>query len=210
MTADPLVVVGSGGHAKVIVEAVRARIPDREIILLDDGPEAQGRTVLGLNVSGNREQLSANFKGAPVALGIGNNHARAEIIAWLSANSHLLETVIHPTAIVGATVAIGQGAFLAAGSIAIADSRIGAGAIINTGASVDHDCEIGEAAHIAPGVRLCGNVRVGDRTLIGVGSSVRPGISIAADVILGAGSVVVRNINAAGTYAGNPARPLRA
>lgn len=210
MTADTLVIIGSGGHAKVIVEAVRARTPHRRIVLLDDEPGNQGRTVLGFDVEGGRERLSADLKGASVALGVGDNSSRSQVMDWLESNGHPLETVIHPTAIVGATVSVGPGAFLAAGAIAIADARIGGGAIVNTGASIDHDCVIDRAAHIAPGVRLCGNVRVGARTLIGVGSSVRPGVSIGADVILGAGSVIVHDFPGPGTFAGNPARPLRA
>lgn len=207
---EPLIVFGSGGHSKVMVEAIRAHIPDRHLVILDDDAGAAGRTVLGLPVSGTRGWLSSNLPNAPVALGIGDNRARAALLQWLLDEGRTVETVIHPSAIVGATVEIGAGAFLAAGAIVIADARIGRAAIINTAASVDHDCEIGEAAHIGPGVRLCGNVKVGARTLIGVGSAVRPGISIAADVTVGTGSAVVSDLFEPGTYAGCPARPLAA
>lgn len=206
---DPLVVFGSGGHAKVIVEAVLARTPDRAILLIDDSPNATGHELLGIAVSGDRHRLSASLKKSPVALAIGQNGARAELMEWLLANGHELETVVHPTAVVGATVKIGIGAFIAAGAILTADASIGPGAIVNTGATVDHDCEIGDAAHIAPGVNLCGNVRVGARTLVGVGSSVRPGITIGEDIRIGAGSVVINDLAGSGTFAGNPARRLR-
>jgi sugar O-acyltransferase (sialic acid O-acetyltransferase NeuD family) len=193
---NTLVIIGAGGHAKVVVEAVRARTPDRKIILLDDEPQNQGRSVLDVMVEGGRDRLSADLKCATVALGVGNNEARSAIMVWLTSRGHQLETVIHPAAVVGPTVVVGSGAFIAAGSIAIAEATIRAGAIINTAASVDHDCDVGEAAHIAPGVRLCGNVHVGARTLIGVGSSVRPGVTIGPDV------------PGPGCFAGCPARPL--
>ena len=207
--ADGLVVLGSGGHAKVIIEAVLARSPDRRIVLLDDDADAADRTVLGVPVSGPREWLASNLPGAPVALGIGDNRARLAVLEWLLSQGREVEMVIHPSAIVGATVEIGPGAFLAAGSIAIADARIGRAAIINTAASVDHDCDIGDGVHIGPGVRLCGNVRVGARSLVGVGTAVRPGITIGADAVIGAGSAVVADLPAGGTYAGCPARPIR-
>ena len=206
--ASDLVVLGSGGHAKVIIEAVRARSPDRHIVLLDDNAEATDRTVLGIPVSGPRTWLASNLPGAPVALGIGDNRARLAVLEWLLSQGREVETVIHPSAIVGATVEIGPGAFLAAGSVAIADTRIGRAAIINTAASVDHDCDIGDAVHIGPGVRLCGNVRVGARSLVGVGAAVRPGVTIGADTIIGAGSAVVADLPGGGTYAGCPARPI--
>jgi sugar O-acyltransferase (sialic acid O-acetyltransferase NeuD family) len=205
--ADRLIIFGSGGHAKVVLEAALARSPVREITLLDDDPSNHGRQLLGVSVSGGREALG-QFGRVPVALGVGNNAARWALIEWLRGEDVELETVVHPSATVGATVELGAGAFVAAGAVLIADARIGDGAIINTSASVDHDCRIGDAAHIAPGVHLCGNVSVGARTLVGVGSCVRPGVTIGSDVVLGAGSVVVANIDGAGTYAGNPARAL--
>lgn len=204
----PLIVFGSGGHAKVMIEAVRARSPDRPLTILDDDPRSANRTLLGVPVRGTREWLSSNLPGARIGLGIGDNRARAALIDWLAEQGREVETVIHPSAIVGATAEIGAGAFLAAGSIVIADARIGRAAIINTAASVDHDCEIGEAAHIGPGVRLCGNVRVGDRSLIGVGSAVRPGVIIGDNVTVGAGSAVVCDLADGGVFAGCPARPL--
>lgn len=191
----------------MLIEAVRARSPGRNIILLDDAGQA-ARTVLGLQVTGTREWLTSNMSLASVALGIGDNRARTELIGWLRSHDRALETVIHPSAIIGNTAEIGEGAFLAAGSIVIADVSIGIGAIINTGASVDHDCVIGDVAHIGPGVRLCGNVRVGPRSLVGVGTAVRPGISIGADVIIGAGSAVIVDLPDGGIYAGCPARPI--
>jgi sugar O-acyltransferase (sialic acid O-acetyltransferase NeuD family) len=206
--AEPLVVFGSGGHAKVVVEAVLARTPAREIILLDDDPDRHGRTVLGIAVHGGRDSFG-RFGKAPTALGIGDNRARAAVLDWLRDAGHELETVIHPAAVVGRSVDIGSGAFVGAGAVIIADAQIGAGAIINTCASVDHDCLIGEAAHIGPGAHLCGGVRIGARVLVGVGASIRPGISVSDDVVLGAGSVVIRSITGPGTFVGNPARPLR-
>lgn len=209
MTADTLVVFGSGGHAKAVVEAVLARTPRRRIVILDDSVEARDRRLLAIQVTGGRELLSGSLKGAPVAPAVGQNGSRSKLMDWLTSHDHKLETVIHPAAVVGATVRIRAGAFVAAGAILIADARIGAGAIVNTGATIDHDCEIGDAAHIAPGAHLCGSVHVGARTLIGVGSSVRQGITIGNDITVGAGSVVVCNLAGGGTFAGNPARPIQ-
>lgn len=204
-----LILMGAGGHAKVVLEAILARNPDRRVVILDDDPEAVNHLVLGLKVSGTREWLSSNGAGVPAALGIGDNKARLSLLDWLSTKGRTVETIIHPSAIVGPTVEIGDGAFLAAGSIATAEARVGPAAILNTGCSVDHDCVIGEGAHIGPGVHLCGNVEVGARSLIGVGSAVRPGIRIGSDVVVGAGSTVVGDIPDGVTFAGCPARPLK-
>ena len=206
---DRIIVFGSGGHAKVVVEAILARTPDREVVLLDDAAEAAGRSIFGIAVSGGRQKLAA-LSGSPVVPAIGDNQARSDLLAWLGEQGHALEAVVHPNAVVAPSVQLSPGAFVSAGAVIIAEARIGEGAIINTGATVDHDCVIGQAAHVGPGVHLCGNVQIGARTLVGVGSSVRPGIRVCDDVIIGAGSVVVQDIDSAGTYAGNPARALKA
>jgi sugar O-acyltransferase (sialic acid O-acetyltransferase NeuD family) len=204
--SDPLILFGCGGHAKVLLEAIRARHPDREVAIVDDATAGE---ILGIPVSGNRDWLSSNMAGVRVALGVGGNTARFSIMDWLVSQGRELETVIHPSAIVGATVSIAPGAFIAAGAVLIADAQIGRGAIVNTAASVDHDCVVGEAAHIAPGVRLCGNVQVGARTLVGVGSSIAPGVAIGSDSVIGAGSTVVRDVPGGMTYVGCPARPVK-
>jgi sugar O-acyltransferase (sialic acid O-acetyltransferase NeuD family) len=206
--ADRLVVFGCGGHAKVVIEAVLARTPNREIVILDDDPATHGGSVLDIRVAGGRELLSG-FRGSPVVLAVGSNNARSKVMQWLGEQGHELETVIHPAAFVGSTANIAEGVFVSAGAIAIAEARIGRGAIINTAASVDHDCVVGDCAHIAPGVHLCGDVTIGARTLVGTGSVVRPGTSVCDDVILGAGAVVVRDITEPGTFVGNPARRLK-
>jgi sugar O-acyltransferase (sialic acid O-acetyltransferase NeuD family) len=205
---DRLVVFGSGGHAKVVIEAVLAKTPDRQIIILDDSAEAGGRSIFGIGVSGGRSELQS-LKGTPLVPAIGDNGSRANLLSWAREQGLELEAVIHPRAMVAASVEVGGGAFVSAGAVVIAEARIGAGAIINTAASVDHDCIVGEAAHIGPGVHLCGNVRIGARTLIGVGGCVRPGIRVADDVVAGAGSVIVADITEPGTYVGSPARRLR-
>lgn len=206
--ADRLVVFGSGGHAKVVIEAALTRNANREIIILDDSGDARSRSIFGIGVAGDRTMLES-LRGTPVALGIGDNRARADLLNWLRSEGHALETVIHPGALVANSVTVGDGVFVSAGATVIAEATLGAGAIINTAASVDHDCVVGDAAHIAPGVHLCGNVHIGARTLVGVGACVRPGTSVCDDVILGAGSVVVRDIVEPGTFAGNPAQRLR-
>lgn len=204
-----LIVFGAGGHAKVVLDALLR--DGREVVgLVDDDPAAPGRRVLGLPVLGTRAVLPHDHPDAAIVPAIGVNRARAALMDWLAAEGLPIASAIHPRAVVGAGVELGDGTFLAAGAIVNPDTRLGAGTIVNTGASVDHDCVIGRAAHIAPGARLCGGVSVGEETLIGTGAIVIPGVRIGARALIGAGSVVIRDVPDDARIAGNPARAIPA
>jgi sugar O-acyltransferase (sialic acid O-acetyltransferase NeuD family) len=206
--AKRLILFGAGGHAKVMAEAWLAANEGGEIAFLDDSANAATRTPLGHAVKGGRGWLEATWPEAPVALAIGNNKARDLLIDTLRASGRQLATIVHPAAVVSPSARLGEGCFLAAGSIVNAEAELAEGVIVNTGASVDHDGRIGRCAHIAPGARLCGNVRIGARSLIGVGSALIPGTEIGEDVVIGAGSVVIGPVPDGQTWVGSPARPI--
>ena len=104
---------------------------------------------------------------------------------------------------------IGVSTYVGKGSIINAQTQIGNACIVNSAAIIEHECCVSNASHIAPGVVLCGNVDVGNRTLVGARTVVRPNLSVCGDVTLGAGSVLVKSIENAGIWVGNPAREVR-
>lgn len=203
----PLLIYGAGGHAKVVADAlVKAGVTVAGFI--DDDPAATGKRMLGFQVVGTGAMIDAEWPGAGIVPAIGDNRARAALLARLKAGANPLASAIHPAAIFGNGAVIGDGSFLAAGAVVNPDAVLGEGVIVNTLASVDHDCRIGPCVHIAPGARLCGGVSVGAGTLIGTGSVVIPGITIGANAVIGAGSVVIRDVPDGARVAGNPARPI--
>ncbi|HEX8528139.1 acetyltransferase [Allosphingosinicella sp.] len=203
-----LILFGSGGHAKVVLEALQAERPGVEVAILDDDPAAASRSLLGHPVRGDRSWLEREWPRVRVIPAIGSNSARAELVERLRESGRELETVVHPAATVSPSALLGPGCFVAAGAVVNAEAVLEAGVIVNTGASVDHDCRIGLAAHIAPGARLCGQVKVGARSLVGTCSAVIPKIRIGSDAVIGAGSAVIADVPDGGRVAGSPARPI--
>ena len=206
VSSEAVVIVGSGGHAKVVIELIRAE-GKYQIkgctglgeggFVLDDVP------ILGTD-SLLPALLASGAKKAFVA--IGDNHGRVRLLAQVSEIGFELINAVSPDAVVSRSATLGRGIAIMAGAIVNASAEIGDGAIINTNAAVDHDCRIGSGAHIGPGSALAGCVEVGCESFLGAGTCVIPGIRIGSRVIVGAGSVVVQDLPDDVTAMGVPAR----
>ena len=195
-------IYGAGGHGAVVAEI--ADLLGRCVAgFVDDDSNLAGRRVLHWQVLGGRERIP---DGGLVALGIGGNAARAELLSEAARANWLLATLVHPTAAVSRAAILGDGTVVMAQAAVNPRARIGRGCILNTGCSVDHDCRVADSVHIAPGVRIAGGVQVGEGTLVGIGSCVLPGVRIGSRCTVGAGSVVVRDVPDGHTVVGNPAR----
>jgi UDP-perosamine 4-acetyltransferase len=202
----PVWVIGSGGHAKVVIDTLRAAGAYHVAGLLDDSPERLGASVLGVRVESHATPESISRLGVRYAvIAVGENRARAAIadrlrglVAW--------PTVIHPRAHLASGVRVGEGAQVFAGAVIQPDSIIGDHVIINTSSSVDHDGRIESFVHVGPGVHVAGGVTIGAGVLLGIGASVLPGCTVGPWATIGAGAVVVRDIPGGLCAKGVPAR----
>jgi len=188
-----MVVIGAGGHSKVIIDAIHA-VQTHEIVgVLSKGGET---SVLGVPVIGNDDVLDSlvnqGIQGAFVA--IGDNRVRAKLFAAVLASGLIPVNVIHPSAVIAPSVKLGKGVAVLAKAVINPDSIIGDNVILNTGATLDHDALIGANVHIAPGCHLAGNVTIGAGTFLGTGTCVIPNIIIGEGVITGAGTIIYRNV----------------
>jgi UDP-perosamine 4-acetyltransferase len=204
-----LVIIGAGGHAAVVIEAVRAMACFTLVGVIDPAPAAP--EILGIPVLGGDDMLQGlRAQGVEAAfVALGNNRRRQEIGLRLLQQGFVLPAIVHPSAMVSPSAMIGEGVIVMAGAVVGVRTRIGAFAIVNTGAIIDHDTIVAPGAHIAPGTALAGNVTIGERSLIGVGSAARPGVTVGADAVVGAGSALVANVADGATVGGAPARTLR-
>lgn len=203
-------IVGAGGHAKVVLEALLAGQEEWGTIAILDENEIFD-SFWKKAVSGIQLCPSANLSTSRVEyfhVAIGGNSTREIITDRLAENGAEEVCVFHSCASISTSATMGGGTFIAAGSVIGASSQFGRGCIVNHNAVVDHDCRIGAFSHVAPGAVLCGGVTLGARVLVGAGSIVKPGIEIGDDCVIGCGSVVINNVSEGTTVAGNPARDL--
>jgi sugar O-acyltransferase (sialic acid O-acetyltransferase NeuD family) len=197
MPEKKIILVGGGGHCKVVIDAIRSRGEYHIFGIIDS--RISGRPVSGVRVIGRDGDLPQIFKKdkiryAFVAVGsIGDCTIRQEIAARLKRIGFNLAVISHLSASVSVETKIKEGTFLSAGTIVNPGAKIGANAIINTAAVIEHDCQVGDYAHISPGAILCGEVKVGNCSHVGAGATIIQGVSIGRHTLIGAGSLVVND-----------------
>jgi sugar O-acyltransferase (sialic acid O-acetyltransferase NeuD family) len=206
-----IVIVGAGGHGRVVLDILRSQGCDNVIGFLDANEALHGTEVAGIPVLGHLNLLpklkQKGLAGAIVA--IGDNRVRRSYARKLAAAGLELVNAVHPSAVVSRTASVGRNIVIAPGAIVCTDARIADSVILNTAATIDHECEIGEAAHVCPGVRLAGRVSVGEGAMIGIGAAVLPCLRIGDYAVIGGGALLRRDVPAHATAVGVPARIIR-
>lgn len=188
-----LLILGAGGHGKVVAETALMTKRWQRIAFLDDREELE--KAIQIPVIGKLNDyisFKEEFQYAFVA--IGNNKLRLEWIDRLSEAGFIIPTIIHPFTFISRTSNIGEGTVVMAGAVINANTNIRKGCIINTSSSIDHDCNLADGVHISPGVHIGGTVNIGKCTWICIGSSIANNITIGKDVVVAAGAAVTKNI----------------
>jgi UDP-perosamine 4-acetyltransferase len=204
---DGIVVLGGGGHAKVVIELLRDM--GEQVVACVGGEDSPDRCLDLPVLKGDahlKVLLEQGYNRAFVA--IGSNRIRAIVATQVRELGFCLVNAISPKAHISGSAKLGLGIAVMAGVVINAEAVIGNLAIINTSATVDHDCIIGDAVHIAPQCALAGCVVVGEGAFLGVGCNVIPDMHVGRNSVLGAGSVVITNIPEAATAVGVPARAI--
>lgn len=206
--------LGSGGHAKVVIEIFQKN-DDIDIVgLIDKDPANIGKQVLGVPVIGTDAQLTDLFQSgvdhALVAVGgTGDNFLRLKLFDRLKKIGFQFVNAIHPSAIISKATVFGSGNTVMAGCIINAGAAIGDNAIVNTGSIIEHDCRIGSHVHIAPRAVIAGGVVIGELTHVGMGAVVIQGRKIGRNALIGAGTVIIEDVPDNAVVVGNPGRIIK-
>lgn len=209
---DEIVVIGGGGHARVVISILRKL--NRHRILGYTDPKDRG-ALLGVPFLGSDRQLAVlaagpkQFAGVLAVGQVGLGHARYEIWKGIQFSSLSFPLIVSPDAVVNEGVSGGEGALVMDGAVVNTGATIGRGAIVNTNSTVEHDVVLEDWVHVAPGATISGGVTVGRFSMIGAGATVIEGIKIMAGCVVGAGATVVQDLTEPGVYVGSPARRIK-
>jgi acetyltransferase EpsM len=217
VTPRPLVVVGGGEHARVVIEAARTRPEAWQVLgIVDPGPATRTRQLVGVEHLGDDGDLVSRLDRMDDELRpwcilgfVGSDGARARnraverlgpTVRWA--------TVVHERAWVSPSAQLGEGSVILAGAIVNAGAVTGRHAIVNSAAVLEHDVVLGDHVHVGPRAVLGGGSRVGSGAVLGLGSLVRDHVEVGPEATVGMGAVVVADVAAGSVVAGSPARPL--
>jgi sugar O-acyltransferase (sialic acid O-acetyltransferase NeuD family) len=196
----PLLVIGCGGHSKVVTEIAESTGFSNISYL---GSNQDPKQFLGRRVQ--RDWLE-DYRGY-FFVAIGDNALRQQLFSeFMNRNPVAIPvTLIHPSSIISSSCSIGSGTVIMPLCVVNGPSSIGDGVILNTRSSVDHDSGVMSFCSLAPGVTLGGGVTIGERSAIGIGATVKHGVCIGNDSIVGAGSLVLNDIGSLVVAYGSPA-----
>lgn len=202
------VLLGGGGHARVVGECLRLIGMPIGGVCDDDPTPAAGHPPLSLATLGPLSLLISDpgfLASRTWMLALGSLEFRRRLLDGLEGVGEPI-SAIHPSAKVSPSATIGEGTWVGPGAIVHTAAVVGGHSIVNSGAIVEHDCRIGENVHVAPGAVIGGGVLIERDTLIGIGSCVVPGVKIGSGCVIGAGAAVVDDLPDGAQVVGVPAR----
>lgn len=212
MNKKPLLVIGAGGHAKILIAILQST--GRKILGIVEADESKHeQSLLGVSVIGN-DEIIFKYKPKDIELinavgSIGKITTKHKVYERFKMEGYHFASLIHPSAVILDGVELAEGVHVLPSVVIQPGSKIESNTLINTGSIIGHDCIIGSSVHIAPRSTLSGDVKIGDRTHIGTGATILQGIQIGSDCTVGAGSLIVRDVSNGTKTIAAPAKSIR-
>lgn len=208
-----ILLFGASDHARYTIDIVEKEGKYKIVGILDKNLE-KNTFFEGYPVLGYLDDLKEIIRlhdphGGIVA--IGDNYSRKKVV------EHILElnsgfsfvNAIHPSAIIGKNVKIGNGCVFMAGTIVNNDTNIGSHCFIATKASLDHDCILGDFSSLSPGVTTGGRVHIGSETAVGIGVNILHYKKVGNQSVIGAGTLVTKDVGDNVVVYGFPGKVVR-
>jgi sugar O-acyltransferase (sialic acid O-acetyltransferase NeuD family) len=220
VSSKGLVIIGAGGlgveyawvadEMNAAADGSGAERPWKILGFADDAAGHKGQTFGSYTVQGTIEESAAAAGGEAVhfAVAVGKNTAREKLVHRAIAAGWLPASLRHPSAIIAGDAQVGEGSYIAPGSIIGPQARVGAYVIVNMHVTLAHHSIVGDYAQISPGATVNGKCRVGRYGFLGSHASLNPGTTVGDGGVVGANSFAIRNVPAGVTVLGCPATAI--
>ena len=205
------VIIGSGGHARVIFEILSYDRNIEVVAFVDSVIRGSDEKIMDISVLGDHSVLPKLFKSGVkgAIIGVGDNNIRKAHFEKIDNMGAELVNAIHPTVHIAHNAKIGRGVVIVTGATIATGVEIGNNVIVNTGAIIEHEDILEDHVHIAPGTVLAGRVTVKEGAFVGAGTVIKEYVTIGANATIGAGSVVLEDISDNAVAVGAPAKVIK-
>ncbi|NDK56219.1 acetyltransferase [Pontibacter fetidus] len=209
---NKIAIFGAGGLGRevaMLIEQINSKKLTWDLIGFFDDGLATGDEVFGYKVIGNADDLKKHKSALSVVFAIGEPTIKQRIISVIHNPNLNYPVLIHPGAVLGKDVVIGEGTIIMAGNIITVNVKIGKHVLLSSACTVGHDVTLGACTAVMPGANISGNVEIGQCVYLGVGAKTIQQVKIGTNAIVGAGAVVINSIPPDCTAVGVPAKVIK-
>lgn len=210
---EKIVVIGNGGHAKVVIDILR-EMGRYEIIGVTTDKKCSDDVFCNYPVLGDDDILCDLIRNGVknAAIGIGgfkDNTLRKKIYEETKTKGFKVISAIHPSAVISRSALLGEGDVIFPGVVINTDVHIGNNVVIATGSTIDHETVIKDNVLISAGVNVGAYATIEEGALLALGSKVVSGVRVGGNSLVAAGAVVINDVDQDSKVFGIPARPTR-
>jgi acetyltransferase EpsM len=202
-----VVVIGHGGHSKVVSDIIRATKDLQIIGYLDNKYEKiQVMDNIICGPVGAAKQLKEENDNVKFVMAIGDNKVRKLVVEKLGISTNDYLTIVHPNASISPSAKIGYGTVVMPQAVINADVIVGNHCIINSCSVVEHDSLLNDFVHLCPNSTIAGTVEIHEGSCVGSGATIIPNRRIGEWTMIGAGATVINHLPANCLAVGTPAK----
>ena len=194
-----LLVYGTGGWAREIIQMIRLTQAYRiDCVIGGIGDLGDRDSILGVPIVDNsrleelwREGCRKAVNAVAVTPGA---FSRRDIFQAVKKRGFEFPNIVHPRALIGQEVSMGEGNVIFPGAFLGQEVRLGSDCVINVNAVISHQCVLGDHCHVASGAVLAGKVTLGENVLVGQGCTIYAGVRIGSGVTIHNGCHVYKDV----------------
>ncbi len=207
------VIFGAGGQGREAMDLLLNQgVSATDLLFCETEPKV--KSIHGIEMISFHDLLNIKSEISWIHVALGDPNNRQKFIEASRFESIRLGSIKSQNCSISQFTKFGVNAYVSDFCYIGPDVAIGDAVLVNYMASVSHDVVAGDFVTIGPGAKINGHVMIGNNVTIGSNAVIRNGtkskpIVIGDGSIIGAGAVVTKDVSAAATVVGNPARPIR-